>query len=457
MRDLMFLAGFLVLVPLAFRNAFVAYLIWGWTGLIAIENYLFGFMAPVKLNFIFALVTMLMVLLKRDTERGTLNANATVVLLILFFVQGTLSAVFAYDGNSLNWFLYDRFWKELLFAILMPLVIVKRYRIHAFVLVMCLGMGFHGLIDGLKFFSSGGSHLVRGFVKFGDNNHFAVMLVMAIPPLLYMTSYSKSRWFRLAALAVAIITIAAVIGTRSRGGFVAMAAVGLWLVLTSRKRLPALTVFIAGVIFVVAIAPAEWTDRMETIQEADQESSFLTRVEAWQVSSAIALHNPIVGGGFHAVATQPVWDRFRGQKGLLGFVDVGFESQVFRAAHSIYFEVLGDMGFLGFFIFIGLLFNALMTGVKISRLARQGGPELEWAIDLSRSLAATIFAFLVGGLTVSIAYTEFIYMAVMLMEILKQEVQRSLNEQRTRSEIQAGEFKSGAISSPITLASGAHP
>lgn len=457
MRDLMFLAGFLVLVPLAFRNAFVAYLIWGWTGLIAIENYLFGFMAPIQLNFIFALITMLMVLFKRDNERGTLNANATVVLLILFFLQGSLSAVFAYDGNPLNWNLYDRFWKELIFAMIMPLVMVKRYRIHAFVLVMCLGMGFHGLIDGLKFFSSGGAHLVKGFVKFGDNNQFAVMLVMAIPPLLYMSSYLKSRWLRLSALAAAIITIAAVIGTHSRGGFVAMAAVGLWLVLTSRKRLPALTVFIAGIIFVVVIAPASWTQRMETIEEANQESSFLTRVEAWQVSSAIALHNPILGGGFHAVATQPVWDRFRGQKGLLGFVDVGFESKIFRAAHSIYFEVLGDMGFLGFFIFIGLLFNAMKNGIQISRLARQGGPELEWAIDLSRSLAATIFAFLVGGLTVSIAYTEFTYMAVMLMEVLKQEVQRSLDEQKARNAVQAGGITGALTSSPITLAAGAHP
>lgn len=444
MRDLMFLGAFLVLVPLAFRNAFVAYLIWGWTGLIAIENYLFGFMAPVKLNFIFALITMLMILFKKDTERGTLNANATVVLLSLFFLQGSLSAVFAYDGNQLNWELYDRFWKELVFAMLMPLVVVKRYRIHAFVLVMCLGLGFHGLIDGLKFFSSGGSHLVRGFKKFGDNNHFAVMLVMAIPLLLYMSSYSKSRWFRLAALAVAIITIAAVIGTRSRGGFVAMAAVGLWLVLTSRKKLPAFTVFIAGIIFVVAIAPESWTQRMETIQEAEQDSSFMSRVEAWQVSSAIALHNPLTGGGFHAVATQSVWDQFRGQKGLLGFIDSGLNSAIFRAAHSVYFEVMGDMGFSGFLIFMGLLLNALKNAVQISRLARQGGPEFEWALDLSRSLASTIFAFLVGGLTVSIAYTEFIYMAVMLMEILKREVQYALSEKRKRDEMLAGE--------PVTLA-----
>lgn len=426
MRDLMFLGGFLVLVPLAFRNTFIAYLIWGWTGLIAIDNYLFGFMASIKLNFTFALITFAVILLKKDTERGTIPFNATVVLFILFFLQGSLSAIFAYEGNRLNWFLYDRFWKEILFAFIMPLVIVKRYRIHAFVLVMCLGMGFHGLIDGLKFFSSGGSHLVRGFVKFGDNNHFAVMLVMAIPPLLYMSSYAKHSLLRLGALAAAIITIAAVIGTHSRGGFVAMTAVALWLVLTSRKRLPALTVFIAGVIFVVAIAPSAWTQRMETIQEAEQDSSFMTRVEAWQVSSAIALHNPVLGGGFHAVATQPVWDRFKGQKGLLGFVDVGFVSDVFRAAHSIYFEVLGDMGFLGFFIFMALLLNALKNSIQINRMAKQGGLDLEWAVDLSRSLAATIFAFMVGGLTVSIAYTEFIYMAVMLMEVLKQEVKRQL-------------------------------
>lgn len=426
MRDLMFLGGFLVLLPLAFRNTFIAYLIWGWTGLIAIDNYLFGFMASIKLNFTFALITFLMILLKKDTERGTIPFNATVVLFILFFLQGSLSAIFAYEGNRLNWFLYDRFWKEILFAFIMPLVIFKRYRIHAFVLVMCLGMGFHGLIDGLKFFSSGGSHLVRGFVKFGDNNHFAVMLVMAIPPLLYMSSYAKHPLLRLSALTAAVITIAAVIGTHSRGGFVAMTAVALWLVLTSRKRLPALTVLIAGVIFVIAIAPSAWTERMETIQEAEQESSFMTRVEAWQVSSAIALHNPVLGGGFHAVATQPVWDRFKGQKGLLGFVDVGFVSDVFRAAHSIYFEVLGDMGFLGFFIFLALLLNALKNSIQINRLAKQGGPDLEWAVDLSRSLAATVFAFMVGGLTVSIAYTEFIYMAVMLMEVLKQEVKRQL-------------------------------
>ena len=67
-------------------------------------------------------------------------------------------------------------------------------------------------------------------------------------------------------------------------------------------------------------------------------------------------------------------------------------------------------------------------------MARQGGPDLEWAVDLSRTLNSVIFAFLVGGLTVSIAYTEFIYMAVMLMEILKQEVQRVLNEKRESSE-----------------------
>ncbi|MBK7416226.1 MAG: hypothetical protein IPJ38_15105 [Dechloromonas sp.] len=56
---------------------------------------------------------------------------------------------------------------------------------------------------------------------------------------------------------------------------------------------------------------------MDTIQTADQDASFLGRVEAWQISSAIALANPVLGGGFHALETPVVWGMFRGNTGLL--------------------------------------------------------------------------------------------------------------------------------------------
>lgn len=423
MRDLMFLAGFIVLLPMAFSNAMAAYLIWGWTALIAIDNYLFGFMQGFRLNLIFGLIALAMILLKRDTVRGNpLSDSGTFILIALFLLQATISSLFAYSGNTNNWVLYERLAKGLLFAFAMPLVVVGRYRIHAVVVMLCLGLGFHGLIDGLKFLSSGGVHIVRGFIKFGDNNHFAVILVLVIPFLLYLSRYSNSKLFRLAALFAAFTNIAAIIGTHSRGGLVALLATSAWLIIVTRQRLAGIALFTGGLALVVALAPSNWTARMETIQTADQDSSFMSRVEAWQVSSAIALSNPLTGGGLHAVQMQSVWEQFRGSKGLLPFVDVGFVSDRLRAAHSIYFEVLGDMGFIGFFLFVAILVNGIWNSRRIGELVKGREQEFEWAIDLSRALTAVIFGFLVGGLTVSLAYSEVIYMVIMLTEVLRREV-----------------------------------
>lgn len=430
MRDLMVLMGVLVLVPLAFSNAFAAYLVWGWTAFVAIDSYIYGFMTGVRMNLLFALIAMGVILLGKDKDKQPWRINTTSALLIGWLGQATLSAIFAYEGNPLNWELYEKLAKTILFVLLMPLIVTRRYRIHAMVLMICLGLGFHGLIDGLKFLASGGSHLVRGFQKFGDNNHFAVVLVMVIPLLLYVYQYASRSVVRFSALGSALLTIAAVVGTHSRGGFISLAAMAFWLVLTSRRKVVGVALFVAGIGIAVALAPASWTERMETIQSAEKDSSFMQRVEAWQVSSAIALKSPLLGGGFHAVQTQPVWEQFRGSTGLLGFVATGEPSRIFRAAHSIYFEVMGDLGFLGFLIFVAILVNGLLTAITVRRLAA-GDPTLEWATDLSRALAAVIFSFMVGGAGVSLAYSEVIYVVVMLMEILKKHVSEVVARPRT--------------------------
>lgn len=427
MRDLILLASLLVLLPLAFSNAFIAYLVWGWTSVIAIDSYMFGFMQSARLNMIFALVALLMIALKRDNVRGSsLNQTGTILLLALFFVQTTVSVILAYDGNPNNFDLYDKLVKILIFVFVMPLVVVGRYRIHAMVVMICLGLGFHGLIDGLKFFASGGGHIVRGFIKFGDNNHFAVMLVLVIPLLLYLTRYANNKFLRMAALFAAFANIAAIIGTHSRGGLVTLLATGALLIIGTKQRVTGIIVMGCGVALMAALAPSSWTERMETIKAADADSSFMQRVEAWQVSSEIALNNPFTGGGLHAVQVRSVWERFSGNKGLIPFVEVGFVSTVPRAAHSIYFEVLGDTGFIGLFLFVAILINGMWNSRRIRTLVNGREHEFEWAIDLSNNLTATIFGFMVGGLLVSLAYSEVIWMIIILSEVLRREVANAI-------------------------------
>lgn len=423
MRDLMFFFGFLALIPIALSNAFVGYLIWGWTSIVAIDNYLYGFMGDFRLNLIFALVALVGIFLKWDKVRGdALSKSPIFVFMGLFLLQITISVIFAYDGNSKNLDLYDKILKSFLYAFLMPLVVVGRYRIHALILMLCLGLGFHGLIDGLKFVSSGGSHNVQGFIKFGDNNHFAVALVMVIPLFVYLTRYSNNTYVRFACAAGAVLNISAVVGTHSRGGLIALLAMAGWLVATSRQKVSGLIMFGIGMAIAISLAPVEWRQRMETIGSADQDSSFMTRVEAWQVSSAIALKHPLTGGGLHAVQVQSVWNQFKGSKGILPFVNTGFVSDVFRAAHSIYFEILGDTGFVGLFLFLAILFQGMYNARRLKLLTKGRESEFGWALDLSKTLSAIIFSFLIGGASVSLAYSEVIYMVVMLTEVLKREV-----------------------------------
>lgn len=423
MRDLMALGAILFLVPLALRNAFAAYLLWGWSSLIAIDSYLFGFMTSMRFNLVFAVLALGMLLLGSGKLEARYSMNRSSILLILFLLQGTLSAIFAYPDVPTNWPYYENFAKLLMFVLVMPLVVVGRYRIHAMVVAICLGLTFHGLLDGIKVIASGGGHIVVGLSKFGDNNHFAVVILMAIPMLLYLYKHSANRLIRWVALGAAALTLIAVVGTRSRGGLIAMVAGSGWLILIGRRKFLGLSIGAGLMVLIAFFAPSSWLERMDSIKSANEDSSFVGRVEAWQVSSAIALHNPILGGGFHAVQSKPVWDRFHGETGLFGFVSAAAVPATRpRAAHSIYFEIMGDMGFIGFLLFLAILANILLTATEIRRIALTQGGNMGWAVDLAGAFSATTIILMIGGAAVSLAYQETLYMVAMLSELLKKHV-----------------------------------
>lgn len=169
---------------------------------------------------------------------------------------------------------------------------------------------------------------------------------------------------------------------------------------------------------------------METIQEAREDDSFLGRVKAWQVSSAIALQHPLFGGGFRAVQSEQVWNKFVDSPHLLGFIEVPFVTRVGIAAHSIWFEVMGDMGFLGFFLFVGLLANAFLTWRAVRYLARRDVQRFRWASELADMVALSLLVYVVSGSLLSAAYFEAPYILMMLLESVRMYLSRQLAEPR---------------------------
>lgn len=427
MRDLMFALMMLLAVPLAIARPFNAYLLWAWTAVVVPTSYFYGFMADARLNFLFALLTLLLIFLGRVPWK-LYQANRVTWLYLLFLVHATLVFFVAYPLNPHNEQYYGFLFKGLLFCLLMPFFIRERLHMHALIIVIVLGFGLHGVLNGLKTVASAGGHNVVGpsGTMIADRNHLSTALALALPLIYYLFQQSRHRLIRWGFLGGFVLVALAIAGSGSRGGFIALTVVLGWLVMTSRKRWSALVLVAILALLFFNLAPAEWFNRLSTIEDAGEDASFMGRVIAWKVSSALALSNPIFGGGFHAVQIQGIWDQFKAAPGLLGFLNLPIPEFSAKAAHSIYFEVMGDMGFVGLFIFMTILLHALRSRFVIKRQLHSMGPQWLWARDMADMLMLGIVAYMAGGAAVSLAYFEVIYMVVMLMEMLRLHVDRAV-------------------------------
>lgn len=444
MRDT---AVLLLLIPLVFfsiRNGYVAYLLWGWAGLASIQSYVYGFMIGVPLAQIFALIALTKFFSTKDVERSDFSWNSTTVLFLIFALHITLCATFAYSGHPRNWELATNMLKTILFCLFMPLLATSRFRIHVLLLIIAISTGFHGLVDGLKFFASGGGHQAIGIQKFGDNNHFAMVLLMAIPLIAYAYQFSANRLVKLGFLGVLPLLIFAVIATQSRGALVCLVVLGAWFLLKSRRKFLGLLIVVACAVLMLQFAPERWVQRMDTIENASQDSSLMGRVGAWHVSSAVAIQNPIFGGGPHSIEMGSVWEEYRRSLGLLGFVanmDLNGLPGRGRAAHSIYFEILGDLGFVGFFVFIAILTNAFVSARTIIRVSKQAGSQFEWARSLAEMLILSVIAYAVAGALLSAAYFELPYILFMLLEVVKLHVLRETSALANQKKAEGHHFQ----------------
>ena len=420
MRDLAFALMLLAAFPLALARPFNAYLLWGWTALLAPTTYFYGWMVGSRVNFACALLTLVLLAVGRVPWRDY-QPNKVVWLYLLLAAHATLVYLMAYPSNPYNDQYFELLIKGLLFCLVMPFFVRERVHFHAMFIVIALGLGVHGVLNGLKTVASGGGHNMLGpaGTMLGDRNHLSTALALVLPVLFYLQTYTVNRLVRLGFLGAFCVVALAILGGGSRAGFIAVSVVGLWLILTARRKGMALMLVGGGVLAFLAFAPEDITSRLTTIKEAGEDSSFMGRVIAWKVSTAIALENPVFGGGFHAVQVQAIWDRFKMSPGLLGFLNLPVPEFSAKAAHSIYFEVMGDLGFVGLGLFVFILLRALWSRLAIKRMTTQLGVSYQWARDMADMLMLAVLAYMVGGASVSLGYLEVIYIVVMLMELLR--------------------------------------
>ena len=98
-----------------------------------------------------------------------------------------------------------------------------------------------------------------------------------------------------------------------------------------------------------------------------------------------------------------------------------------RAVHSIWFEVLGEHGFVTFFVWLGITISGLVAAHRI--IKRGGGrPELAWCVDLAKMSQVSVVAYCVAGSFLSLSYWEFYFTLLVAVAATHQYVRDALGE-----------------------------
>lgn len=399
MRDVALTLVFIVLLTQALRYTWVGVLLWTWLSLMNPHRLTYDFAYAMPFAAIAAAATFISLLWNSGKVR--LPFDGAVVALVLF-VGWTCVTTFAAFFPAESFELLSRTFKIQLMTLVCMAALRERRHIELFVWVNVVSIGYYGLKGGIFALLTDGNFRVWGpqssFIE--DNNSLGLALVMVVPLMNYLRTVSPRPWVRRALLLVMVLTVISILASQSRGAFLAIVAMSfvLWTRM-KRKLLPAVVMLLVGVL-VLAFMPSSWEQRMQTIGEYDKDWSALQRLNAWTAAIRVA-NDRITGAGFD-IANPEVFGRYAPNPDWV------------HTAHSIYFQALGEHGWIGLGLFLSLGAIGFRTAARLRKRALSQ-PEAAWLYDLAGMMQVSMVGYAVGGAFLSLAYFDLPYNILVIL------------------------------------------
>jgi probable O-glycosylation ligase (exosortase A-associated) len=356
------------------------------------------------------------------TEKKRLPLSPLVVLTLLFSLWITVTSYFALAPAAVVWDRWVFVQKVLLMCLVGYALTTTRERVNQLIWVVVLSIGFWGVKGALSFILHGGGGTVGIHGPDGGvtaaNNEFGIALVMILPLLLYQWHIAVNRHIRRGLIVMGFLVSLAVIFTYSRGALLALCAMGASIWLRSRAKFTTGLLILAVGFFVYSFVPQHWFDRMATIQTYETESSASSRIDLWKISLRIAELNPILGGGFWVTYSTDITNAMLAATTLPRLT-------IPRAAHSIWFEILSEHGWVGLALFVMIGISSWRSCASLVGHAR-GRPDLAWANLLGRMGQGALVGFWAGGSFNSMAYFDEYWCIMFMLDAARRVVAKEI-------------------------------
>lgn len=406
MRDILVTLLFIIGSGYTFRQPYVGILVSSWLNYMNPHRLCFGFAYSLPLSYVISLLVSVSYLFSK--ERKSFPKDKLVVLIMVFLIWMGITTVFAFNDTATAE--YIRVLK-IQFPIILTLAMFNdKQRLHQLLWVIVLSLGYFGVKGGVFTVATGGGHRIYGppgsFIE--ENNALAVANLMVMPLMVYLRTLLKKNWQKQLMLFCIISMAFAVIGSQSRGAFLAIATVGFYFWLQSHNKLVTALLLIFFVGTLALILPESWYDRMHTINTYQEDDSAMGRIRAWTLAFNIANHN-LLGGGLM------LWSKST----YLQYLDDFRPGMTAYVAHSIYFSVLGEHGWIGLLLFVSIFGLAWRYCSKLVATCKKDD-ENKWIADLAKMIKLSLLAYLSGGAFLSLSYLDLPWHLVAIVILLKE-------------------------------------
>lgn len=420
MRDLILTGIILICSVIALRRPVFGMLTFVWLGFFNPQSYTWG---STPLSMLMAVCTIVGYLFSSEPKRFPIQRES-ILLLILWIVLGITTAFAIYPDRAVQTLTFVS--KILLMVFLSMCLINTEERLHWLVRVVALSLGFYAVKGVVFVLVTGGSNLVFGptgsFLE--ANNIIGLALAMNLPLLAYLIKKEEQAWLRWIYRAMFISSYPTIIFTYSRGAWLGLVAVTALMALRSRYKFQ---IAAAAAIFAVtllpitlSLAPERLVSRYEDLENYETESSAQLRFGSWTYCWRVGVAHPLTGGGFNH------YSMLTYQKYAPEHIDKWNITTTWlrTSCHSVWFTVVGEHGFLGTTLWLGLIGSVFLSSWRIRSLTG-AHPEMSWMCDLAGGLQISLVAYLVVGTFIDAAYFDMFYYLIAILVILKERVENS--------------------------------
>lgn len=411
MRDLFVVLAVFGSLPYILKKPWFGMVMWIWISVMNPHSQGWGFARTFPFAAIIAVTCMLSLLISKEKRKLPITP-VTVTFLLLMFWMGVTSLFAIHPDQVFD--MWNRVYKIFGMTMVVLMLTTERKHIEWLVWTVAGSIAFYGVKGGIFTIATGGTLRVWGpastFIE--GNNELALALVMTIPLLWFLRSQLNHKWGRRALLATILLCALAALGSYSRGAALAIAAMTLFFWLKAREKLVLGVLIAIAAPALVLFMPSQWHERIDTISTYEEDSSAMGRINAWQMAFNLANDRPLVGGGFS------IYDEYV-------FARYAPIPEDIHAAHSIYFQILGEHGWVGLILYLLLAMFTWRTATWIIKHTKLI-PDLHWARDLATMTQVGLLGFAVGGAFLSLAYFDVPYYLMVELVALRIVVEREL-------------------------------